>query len=319
MLTPQLTTWAMTLSPDDPGSWQHTFDTVVAADRAGMDRVALSGEHVCFGEHLEAYGKPELGGREGARQITGPDGHYIEPFVTMSMIAAQTKNVRFLPNILLAALRPPVVLAKMCATLDLLSGGRLDLGIGVGWQKEEYDACGVDFGSRGRILDEALEICHLLWTERVASYSSENLSFENIHMMPKPAAPGGRIPVWVSGNVKPAVMRRLARFGSGWIPWGEASDGGEALVAEIPRMREAVAELGADPMKIAVSGNLPIVWSQDGAPLIGPTMEKVPALVEAGVTDFRCLFQVPRDIAAAEDFLAGWVQAFRAATGRPGL
>src|SRR5690242_14549591 len=108
------------------------FDKVEAADRAGVDRVVLTGEHVVLGEHLDAYGDPAVGGTEGAQHITGPDGHFLEPIVTMSMLAARTQRVRLTSGIMLAALRRPIVLAKATATLDVLSGGRLDLGVGVG-------------------------------------------------------------------------------------------------------------------------------------------------------------------------------------------
>lgn len=312
-MKPQFTVWVPTLSPEDPGSWQPSFDLAVAADRAGADRVALTGEHVLFGEHLDAYGDPAVGGREGSKQATGPDGHYLEPIVMMSMVAALTKSVRFLPNIMLAALRRPVVLAKMTATLDVLSDGRLDLGVGVGWQREEYEAAGLVFAQRGRLLDHSLEVCQLLWSERSASYSSPELTFANIHMMPKPVQAGG-VPIWISGTVSPPAMRRLARFGAGWIPWGEASDGGDPLLAEIPRMREAVASFGRDPAGIQVAGHLPVVFGGAGKPLIGPTMEKAAAMASAGVTDFRAGLPVPRGLAAAEDFLSEWVAAFRQAT-----
>ena len=132
-------------------------------------------------------------------------------------------------------------------------------------------------------------------------------------MMPKPANPDG-IPIWVSGTVSPPAMRRLARFGAGWIPWGRAVSEPDGLAAEIPQMREAVAAFGRDPLEIEVAGALPLVPGADGTPAIGPTMDRVPALVEAGVTDFRALLPIPRDVNAAEDYLAPWVQAFRAAT-----
>ncbi len=312
-MKPQFTVWAATLSADDPGGWQATFDVAVAADRAGADRVALTGEHVSFGENLGAYSDPAVGGRKGSSQKTGPDGHYLEPIVTMSMIAALTKRVRFLPNIMLAALRRPVVLAKMTSTLDALSGGRLDLGVGVGWQREEYESAGLDFAQRGRLLDLSLEVCEVLWRDKRASYSSPELTFQDIHMMPKPAQPGG-VPIWVAGNVLPPAMRRLARFGAGWIPWGEASEGGDALVAEIPKMREAVAKLGRDPVGIQVCGHLPVSADAAGVPAIGPTMERAVKMAEAGVTDFRSGLPIPRDVAAAEDYLSPWIAAFREAT-----
>lgn len=311
-IKPQLTIWALTFSASGDYDWEATFDAAVAADRAGVDRVALTGEHVAFGEDLEAYSRPELGGVKGGKQVTGPDGHYIEPIVTMSMIAARTTRIRFVTNIMLAALRRPVVLAKMTATLDALSGGRLDLGVGVGWQREEYGAANVEFQKRGAVLDQTLEVCRLLWSEQRASYASADLAFENIHMMPKPANPDG-IPIWVSGTLTAPAMRRLARFGAGWIPWGDAAT--EAgLIEAIPRMREKVEEYGGDPAQIQVAGNLPIVAGPDGAPQIGPTMERVPALVDAGVTDMRAMFPLPRDVSAAEDYLARWVEGFREAT-----
>jgi probable F420-dependent oxidoreductase len=312
-MKPQFTVWVSTLSPGDPGDWQGTYDTAVAADRAGADRVALTGEHVLFGEHLEAYADPSLGGREGSKQATGPDGHYLEPIVTMSMIAAMTKRVRFVPNIMLVALRRPVVLAKMASTLDVLSGGRLDLGVGVGWQREEYEASGLSFEARGRLLDHSLEVCEALWREKRADYASPELEFSGIHMMPKPVQPGG-VPLWISGTVSKPAMRRLARFGAGWIPWGEAAEGGDGLIAAIEPMREMVASFGRDPSGIQVAGHLPVVRDGQGQPDIAATMAKVQVMAQAGVTDFRAGLPVPRGIAAAEEYLSPWVAAFREAT-----
>ena len=308
---PQLSVHAMTLSPEEPVSWRPTFDLVQAADRAGVDRACLTGEHVVFGEDLGAYERPELGGR-GSKQATGSDGHYLDPVVVASMIFATTKQIRVATNIMLAALRRPIVLAKTGATLDVLSGGRMDIAVGVGWQREEYEAAGLVFEKRGRLLDHTLEVCQLLWREERATYSSPELSFENIHMQPKPKTPGGT-PIWVSGNVKPPAMRRLAAFGVGWVPWGSGQNN-DALIEEIPQMREAVAKLGRDPLEIQVAGNLPVVRDSSGAPQVGPTMDGVPALVAAGVTDFRAALPVPPGVEAGEAYLREWVQAFRAAT-----
>ena len=101
--------------------------------------------------------------------------------------AALTSQVRLGTNILLAALRRPAVLAKTAATLDVLSGGRLDLGVGVGWQREEYDAAGLDFGRRGLLLDETLGVCQTLWREQRSSFDGDTLHFDGIYQMPKPA------------------------------------------------------------------------------------------------------------------------------------
>src|SRR5215207_8141 len=143
MTPPQLSIMVRTYAAEDPGTWQPLLDAARAADSAGVDRVLVS-DHVVFGEHLEAYGRPEAGGVEGGKQPTGPDGHWLEPLTVLTAISAQTTRVRLGTYILLAALRRPVTLAKQLATLDVLSGGRVDLGVGIGWQREEYDA-GLDY------------------------------------------------------------------------------------------------------------------------------------------------------------------------------
>ena len=89
----------------------------------------------------------------GGRQPTGPDGAWLEPLTVLAMVGALTERVRLCPMVLLAALRRPIVLAKTAATIDVLTGGRLDLGVGVGWQQEEYEAAGLDFAARGRLLN----------------------------------------------------------------------------------------------------------------------------------------------------------------------
>ena len=102
-------------------------------------------DHVAFGERLDRYADPARGGLAGGRQPTGPDGAWLEPLTVLAMVGACTERVRLCPMVLLAALRRPIVLAKTAATIDVLTGGRLDLGVGVGWQQEEYEAAGLDF------------------------------------------------------------------------------------------------------------------------------------------------------------------------------
>jgi probable F420-dependent oxidoreductase len=298
-----------TFAPEDPGGWDHIIDLACAADAAGVDRVVMS-DHVVFGEDLEAYADPAKGGSRGGKQPTGPDGHWLDPVATIAYLAGLTSRIRFATNILIAALRRPVVLAKELATIDVLSGGRLDLGIGVGWQREEYEAAGLSYEGRGRLLDHTIEVCQLLWREQSAAYDSDGLRFEKIHQMPKPLQPGG-VPVWVSGTVNPRAMQRLARFGSGWIPWG---DDAEHVADGIAKMRAAVSELGRDPSDLGVVGNLPMVRNADGEPDVDATMAAAPALVEAGVTDIRLFPNAPRERAAATEYLADIVGRFRAAT-----
>jgi probable F420-dependent oxidoreductase len=306
MTTPQLSIMLRTYAAEDPGTWQPVLDTARAADAAGVDRVLVS-DHVVFGEHMEAYGRPESGGVEGGRQPTGPDGHWLEPLTTLSVLCGVTSRVRLGTNILIAALRRPVVLAKAAATLDVLSGGRLDLGVGIGWQREEYEAAGLDFGNRGRQLDLTLEVCQTLWREPRAKVELDGLAFQAIHMMPKPVQSGG-VPLWVSGRVNERVARRLARYGSGWIPWGEDADD---PAASIPRMRDAVASAGGNADALQVAGNLPVVRRDDRSIDPGPTMANVPQLFAAGVTDFRVFVKAPETFDEALASLSPIVEAFQ--------
>jgi probable F420-dependent oxidoreductase len=305
---PQLSITLRAYAAEDPGGWQPVLDLARAADAAGIDRVLVS-DHVVFGEHLDAYGRPETGGVTGGKQPTGPDGHWLEPLTVLTYVAGITSRIRLGTNILLAALRRPVVLAKTTATLDVLSGGRLDLGVGIGWQREEYDAAGLDWGGRGRLLDHTLEVCRTLWTAQRASVDTPELAFDGIHMMPKPLQAGG-VPVWVSGRLNDRVVARLARFGSAWIPWGEDAN---ELAESIPKMRDAVAAAGGDARDFQVAGTLPIVRHDDRSVDLPATMVRVPPLVAAGVTDFRAHLPIPAGD-AAQDYLTGVVDAFRAAT-----
>ena len=307
--SPQLSIGLINWADGDKSDWGRLLDTARAADEAGVDRVVVS-DHVVLGGNLEAYGRPEVGGLAGGRQPTGPDGRWLEPMTLLSVIAGMTSRVRLGTNILLAALRRPVVLAKAAATLDVLSGGRLDLGVGVGWQREEYEAAGLVFEDRGRLLDHTLEVCRALWQESPAGYDAAELSFEAVYCEPRPLNPMG-VPIWVSGTPNKRVAGRLVRFGAGWIPWGSAMSDVPSGIAE---MSDLVAEAGGDLGALQVVGSLPVVRGEDRIVDIDRTMEGVPDLVAAGVTDFRAALRLPVDREETAEYLASVVEAFRAAT-----
>jgi probable F420-dependent oxidoreductase len=314
-LPAQLSIGLASFSAEDPGGWDHLAEQARLLEEAGFDRLVVS-DHVVFGEALEEYGRPEIGGQAGARQPTGPDGHWLEPLTTLAYLAGITSSIRLATGILLAALRRPVVLAKSAATLDALSRGRLDLGVGVGWQRAEYDAAGLDFPSRGRLLDHTLEVCQTLWREQRAAYDSPELRFEAIHTMPKPLQPGG-VPLWISGTVNPRVVNRLARFGTGWIPWGPAA---ADVAAGIRQMKDALADAGRDPGNLQVVGSLPLIRDDQRILDVAQTVAAVPRLATAGVTDFRVAMPHPpphspftAGHSAALDQLSALAQAFHQA------
>jgi probable F420-dependent oxidoreductase len=301
--------YLQTFGEDPDHDWSVTLEMAKAMDAAGVDRVVVS-DHVVFGENLDAYANPATGGTAGGRQPTGPDGNWLDPLVTLTAIAATTTRIRLQTGVLLAALRRPVVLAKQLATMDVLSGGRVDLGVGVGWQREEYEAAGLSFEGRGRLLDHTLEVCDALWTQRRAVYRSPELSFDGIHQMPKPLQPGG-IPVWVSGTVNARVARRLARFGTGWIPWGPAITDLKGAVAA---MKRAIVDAGGDPSALQVQGSAVLRRQADGSIDVTASLATVPQQVADGATDIRFTGTVPDDPHRAAEQLSELVSAFRKAT-----
>jgi probable F420-dependent oxidoreductase len=305
----QLSMGIPSFSAEAPASWEHLTDWAQVLESCGFDRVLVS-EHIAFGTHMDAYADPGVGGTAGGRQPTGPDGPWLEPLTVLTYVAARTERIRLGTNILLAALRPAAVLAKTVATLDVLSGGRVDLGVGVGWQREEYDVAGVDFDKRGAILDQTLEVCTRLWRENEVSYASPELTFDRIHQMPKPLQPGG-VPIWVSGTVNRAVARRLARFGKYWIPWGQDA---RDIADGIGRMRAAVERAGGDPHGFGVTGSLRVKADADDGPDLATVAVEAASLAKAGVTDLR-LTHWPLRFGNRERDLRTFVEAVRGAVG----
>jgi alkanesulfonate monooxygenase SsuD/methylene tetrahydromethanopterin reductase-like flavin-dependent oxidoreductase (luciferase family) len=215
-------------------------------------------------------------------------------------------------GILIAALRRPATLAKSLSTLDVLSEGRLDIGVGVGWQREEYEANGIAYRGRGELLDETLEICQKLWRDRVAEHYSDDVRFEKIHLNPKPLQPHG-VPIWVSGRLNKNVLRRIARFGSGWIPWGQ-----DAMdpVAGLAKIHEELSKVGREAKGFQCTSYLPVVADGDGNLDLEAMTAPVGPMAEAGITDIRVTLNLPTEKRAVEDYLSPLVAAFRKAAGR---
>ena len=171
-----------------------------------------------------------------------------DPLAWLGWVAAHTRKIRLGTGILILPLRNPVVLAKTVASLDALSKGRLMLGIGVGWVREEAEATGTDFTTRGRRCDEYVEAMRALWREPVSSYKGEFVEFTRVVSQPKPAQ-GDGVPILVGGH-SPAAARRAGRLGDGFYPLGVF---GEELDALLATMREAAQEAGRDPASIEVT------------------------------------------------------------------
>ncbi len=142
----------------------------------------------------------------------------LESLTTLGYLAAVTRRVRLGPCVYLLALRRPAVAAKAVATLDVLSGGRVVFGVGVGGEfPKEFELCGVPHGERGRRVDEAIEVCRLLWGTSPATFEGRFLRFTEVTLEPRPVQPGGP-PIWIGGRSDHA-LRRAARVGDGWVSY----------------------------------------------------------------------------------------------------
>jgi probable F420-dependent oxidoreductase len=209
------------------------------AEAAGFDSL-WTAEHVLWPEgYASEYPYAEGGKMPGSADTALPD-----PLIWLTWVAAHTTTIKLATGILIVPHRNPGVLAKELATLDSLAGGRVLLGIGVGWLEEEFDALGVPFAGRGARTDEYIAVMRALWASDRASHSGKLLSFSDMTSNPKPA--GGSVPIVVGGHSR-ASARRAGTIGDGFIPLG-----GD-VPALIDEMRQVAAAAGRDPAMLEVT------------------------------------------------------------------
>jgi probable F420-dependent oxidoreductase len=270
------------------------LDTARAADEAGIHQLVLP-DHVTIGPRLDRYPFAD-------RFPFPPEEPWLEPLTALAAIAGATERVRIGTGVLIAPLRPAVLLAKTAATLDVLSRGRLDLGVGTGWQPEEFDALGVRFVGRGARMDDTVRACRALWTrEPPVSFSSGTVSFTDVWCEPRPLQPGG-VPVWFGGGPTGATARRVAELGAGWLPLGVMPD--DQLAAGIGLIRAACEAADRDPAAVGVRAGIPVVTGDRGRVDVERTFAPVPALASLGVTSVSlALGRFLRDRADVRPFL----------------
>ncbi len=223
-----------------------------------------------------------------------------DPLVALAFAAAATTTLKLAPGIMLLAQRDPIVTAKAIASLDVLSGGRVLLGVGAGWNIEEMEDHGVDPSRRFGRVRESVEAMRALWTQDEASYAGDHIAFEPTWSWPKPLQPGGP-PVLLGGNGK-RVLERVVRYGDAWYPNFLGDD--DRMIARLEKLRALGEEAGR--------GALPSTLQ------IAPTEpERLERLAAAGVT--RVVWYLPsRDLAAVErsfDRHLAAADAYRAAGG----
>jgi probable F420-dependent oxidoreductase len=277
------------------GARRDVIDAVARAAEARGLATLWAGEHVVMVDR-PASRYPYSG--DGAIAVPAA-ADWLDPLVALSFAAAATRSITLATGVLLLPEHNAVLLAKQVASLDVLSGGRLSLGIGVGWSREEFEALGIPFARRGARAAEYLHAMRVLWRDDVASYDGEFVSFSDVRLNPKPVR-DRRIPVIVGGNSDPA-LRRVATMGDGWYGFNLA--GPEAVADRVERLSAQCAEAGRDRTDLYLA-----VALADGEP------SETSALRDLGIDELVLVAAPPEDPADIDDWLAALTAPWIAAT-----
>jgi probable F420-dependent oxidoreductase len=236
-----------------------------AAERLGYGFISVN-DHIVVPRDIASRYPYSDSGEWAARTA----GECLDQLATLAFLAACTERLRLLTSVMVVPQRHPVLTAKMLATIDVLSAGRLIVGCGVGWLKEEFEAVGApDFAERGRVTDEYLDAFKVLWTADDPVYCGRHVQFENIMFAPKPVQKP-HPPLWIGGE-SAVAMRRAVRVGDGWYP---ASNNPQNRLDTAPRLAAAVQELrriceaaGRDPatLDVAYIALTPVDWTAQKA------------------------------------------------------
>lgn len=212
-----------------------------AIEEIGFDGLDMF-DHVVMGYPTETRRAP----------FYTPTMPIMEAFMMLSYAAAITSRIDLGTSVLVLPQRQPALVAKQVSTLDTLSGGRIRLGVGVGWQRSEYEALDENFDTRGKRMDEAIRLLRAYWQDEHVNFSGEYYKADEIAMEPKP--PGkGKIPIWIGGT-KPPALRRVAQLGDGWMAMNAPGDG--PIEERIAMLRQFAEQAGRDPDEIGMQMSL---------------------------------------------------------------
>lgn len=235
-------------------------DVAVEADRLGFESVWMA-EHLVL--PVEMGGSPYPG---SDHPPIPPELPVFDAWNYLSFLAARTERVRLGTHVYNLALRHPFVSARAIQTLDIVSGGRVEVGVGAGWLASEYQATGVDFSTRGRRLDEAIEVVRRLWTEATVEHHGEFFDFGPVKFEPQPVQEP-HPPIVVGGDSK-AARRRAAFLGDGWAPMAPDLDSLPDVLAELRRLRDEAGR-GDEPFAVTITAR-------------NPATDEIEAYAEAG-------------------------------------
>ena len=252
--------------------WSRWLDLARAVEGVGADRLTVV-DHVVMGPNAtQQYVWSQ-------RAFPPADSDFFEPLTSLAAIAAVTRTIRLSTRILIAPLRPAVLLAKTAATLDVISGGRLELGVGTGWQREEFDAEGLQWERRGALLTDTIAACRALWSNQPCTFRSATVRFDEITCAPLPVQP--RLPIWFGGTLTNRNLTRILELGDGWIPIMTATPSDVRSGAE--RLRTAAEQASRPAPDVQLPAQ--VVRGPGGVPDIARTVEGLTDCLSGGVTD----------------------------------
>lgn len=254
-------------------------DIAKIADEAGLYAIAI-GEHLALGSNLSNY--PYAGGLKFGDAGRKP---YLEPAVLLGAIASVTRQIRLSNCVMLAPLRPAVLLAKQLTALDIISGGRCEPCFGTGWSLEEYASLNVDYSKRRQILRDNIAACRALWANQPATFHSETVSFDGLYQMPQPLQK--RIPIFLGVKANENNAALVAELCDGWETGPDDGSSLEKIKEGSRIYRAAFAKVGRNPDELRVRSHLPRYMTDDGCRFdLKRIFSDVPAMREAGVTEF---------------------------------
>jgi probable F420-dependent oxidoreductase len=235
--------FAISLGMLNPSLWVPVTEE---ADRLGFESVWMP-EHLVI--PVQMTGSPHAG---QDHPPIPPEVPVFDTFTYLGFLAGRTTDIRFCNHVYNIGLRHPFVSARAVATLDVISGGRAMFGIGASWLEAEWEAVGLDFKTRGRRVDEALDVCRRLWSERVIEHHGEFFDFNPVMFEPKPIQQPWP-PIHVGGD-GPAALRRAALVGDGWIPMNHTL---EQIPPAVARLAELRAQAGREgKVEVTVGGSV---------------------------------------------------------------
>jgi len=242
-----------------------------AAEEMGFHGVSLT-DHVVMGKNLHKY-------PFGSFPLPS-EAPWYEPLTVLTMIASHTKTLHLGTAVLIVPLRNPALLAKTAATIDMISKGRLELGVGMGWQAEEYHVAGVPFENRAEIFWETLEICKLLWAESPVSHDGNVYQFEDIWCQPQPMQ-GADLPLLFGLKMTTKNAEKIAQIGHGWIP---IKTDAEFISTGKVLLDQAFKEHNRNEAP-RIRGQLPTQIDSSGVPSLDLTLKELENSIAAGLTE----------------------------------